>query len=450
MNRIWKAGIAAVLLYAVVFFCAALPVNAADTVRVVRISSEIDAAGTALVRRSLQAAEDAGNTAFIVEINTLGGEVDSALKIRDMLQQTNIPTIAYVTSRAWSAGGRRVAVRPPPPTLLPAGALIALSCRHLVMAPGSSIGAAEPIPATEKNIAALKAEFSAAATATGKNPRLAEAMVDKTMGYYGYADEGQILALSDVQAKTVNLSDGTAASEEAVLGLYSLGDAVIVSDELEARDMFMGILQSRVVRVLLVALIFSALVVEIKMGGIGAGLGVAVLMGLLLLGGGDESWLDSLKLLALFVLGAVFIGIELVTPAVGVFGLAGVVMVFGSLFFMLGADVQAVYILAGGIAVAAVLFAVLGKRLPKSRFLAGVTLKDRSTRERGYSSQEDKSEYVGRRGRTITILRPSGTVRIGRERVDAVSHGDFIDKDTDIRVVQVEGTRVIVEPVIKE
>ena len=94
--------------------------------------------------------------------------------------------------------------------------------------------------------------------------------------------------------------------------------------------------------------------------------------------------------------------------------------------------------------------AVLGKRLPKSRFLAGVTLKDRSTRERGYSSQEDKSEYVGRRGRTITILRPSGTVRIGRERVDAVSHGDFIDKDTDIRVVQVEGTRVIVEPVIKE
>lgn len=433
MNRIWKAGIAAVLLYAVVFFCAALPVNAADTVRVVRISGEIDAAGTALVRRSLQAAEDAGNTAFIVEINTLGGEVDSALKIRDMLQQTNIPTIAYVTSRAWSAG-----------------ALIALSCRHLVMAPGSSIGAAEPIPATEKNIAALKAEFSAAATATGKNPRLAEAMVDKTMGYYGYADEGQILALSDVQAKTVNLSDGTAASEEAVLGLYSLGDAVIVSDELEARDMFMGILQSRVVRVLLVALIFSALVVEIKMGGIGAGLGVAVLMGLLLLGGGDESWFDSLKLLALFVLGAVFIGIELVTPAVGVFGLAGVVMVFGSLFFMLGADVQAVYILAGGIAVAAVLFAVLGKRLPKSRFLAGVTLKDRSTRERGYSSQEDKSEYVGRRGRTITILRPSGTVRIGRERVDAVSHGDFIDKDTDIRVVQVEGTRVIVEPVIKE
>ncbi len=433
MNRIWKAGIAAVLLYAVVFFCAALPVNAADTVRVVRISGEIDAAGTALVRRSLQAAEDAGNTAFIVEINTLGGEVDSALKIRDMLQQTNIPTIAYVTSRAWSAG-----------------ALIALSCRHLVMAPGSSIGAAEPIPATEKNIAALKAEFSAAATATGKNPRLAEAMVDKTMGYYGYADEGQILALSDVQAKTVNLSDGTAASEEAVLGLYSLGDAVIVSDELEARDMFMGILQSRVVRILLVALIFSALVVEIKMGGIGAGLGVAVLMGLLLLGGGDESWLDSLKLLALFVLGAVFIGIELVTPAVGVFGLAGVVMVFGSLFFMLGADVQAVYILAGGIAVAAVLFAVLGKRLPKSRFLAGVTLKDRSTRERGYSSQEDKSEYVGRRGRTITILRPSGTVRIGRERVDAVSHGDFIDKDTDIRVVQVEGTRVIVEPVIKE
>lgn len=54
-----------------------------------------------------------------------------------MLMASDVPTIAYVTSRAWSAG-----------------ALIALSCRHIIMASGSSIGAAEPIPNTEKNIAA--------------------------------------------------------------------------------------------------------------------------------------------------------------------------------------------------------------------------------------------------------------------------------------------------------
>ena len=427
-----KSRIFLTILSLVFAFFAALPVSAADTVRIVHVSGKIDNARVALVRRSLTAAEDEGDKAVVVEINTLGGEVESALKIRDMLQQTNVPTIAYVSSRAWSAG-----------------ALIALSCRHIVMAPGSSIGAAEPIPATEKNIAALKADFSATAAATGKNPLLAEAMVDKTLGYYGYADAGQILALTDVQARALNLSEGTADSETEALRLYSLGEATVVSDEMEPRDMFVGILRQPIVRMILVALILSALVIEIKMGGIGAGLGMAVIMGALLLGGSDESWFNSMKLIALFVLGAVFIGIELVTPSVGVFGLAGVVMVFGSLFFMLGADMSALYILAGSIVFAVLLFILLGKRLPKSRFLAKVTLHNRSTREKGYSSQEDKSRYLYEEGKTITILRPAGTVRIGKERVDAVSGGEFIDKDTEVRVIQVEGTRVIGEPVIK-
>jgi membrane-bound serine protease (ClpP class) len=114
---------------------------------------------------------------------------------------------------------------------------------------------------------------------------------------------------------------------------------------------------------------------------------------------------------------------------------------------MLGANVDAVYMLAGGTVLAIIVFYFIGKKLPKSRLLDKISLKNRSTVDKGYSSQSDKSGYLYQRGRTITILRPAGTIRIGKERVDAVSNGAFIDRDVDVRVIKVEGTRVVVEPV---
>lgn len=114
---------------------------------------------------------------------------------------------------------------------------------------------------------------------------------------------------------------------------------------------------------------------------------------------------------------------------------------------MLGADIQALYILAGGLIVAIVLLYIIGKRFPKSHLFDRIMLKNRSTEEKGYTSQEDKSEYLFQKGVAITPLRPAGTIRIGQKRVDAVSSGSYIDRDEAVRVIQVEGTRVVVEPV---
>lgn len=162
---------------------------------------------------------------------------------------------------------------------------------------------------------------------------------------------------------------------------------------------------------------------------------------------GDGTLADDLKVIGAFIGGLVLIALELVTPGIGIFGVAGILLLFGSLFWMLGATVQALYILAGGIVIAVILFYILGRRLPKSRLFAKVALTTRSTKEKGYTSQEDKSKYLFQRGTTITILRPAGTIRIGKERVDAVSSGGFIDRDVAVRVIKVEGARVVVEPV---
>lgn len=415
---------------AVLFFslAAAAPaaVVQADSVRVLPISGDIDGSQAAFIQRGLRQAAEEGDTAVVITINTLGGRVDSALKIRDMLMASDVPTIAYVTSRAWSAG-----------------ALIALSCRHIIMAPGSSIGAAEPIPNTEKNIAALKAEFSATAAQNGHNPGVAEAMVDKSQGYPDYAEPGKILALSDGQARELNVSDGSADTLSEALALYSLGDARLTYVDKDWRDDAVGILQNPYVRTVFVALIIAALLAEIKMAGIGAGIATAFVyrrpaapVGQRVPGRRPENRRRLPGQSALHRPGT----------GVGIFGLAGVVLLFGSLFFMLGATYEAVYILAGGTVLAIILFYIVGKHLPKSRLFEKLTLKNRSTKEKGYTAQADYSKYLYERGKTITILRPSGTIRIGKERVDATANGTFIGRDVIVRVVKVEGSRVVVEP----
>lgn len=412
---------------------AALPsVQAADSVRAIVISGEIDGSQAALVRRGLELAEESGDTAVVVSIDTMGGRADSALKIRDMLRSTSLPTIAFVKSRAWSAG-----------------ALIALSCRHIVMAPGSSIGAAEPIPNTEKNIAAMKSEFSATASHMGHNPRVAEAMVDKTHGYPDYAEPGEILSLSDMQAKELGISEGTANSPEEALKLFSLGDASVQYEEKSWKDSIIGILQNEYVRMVVIALILMAIFVEIKTAGIGVGIITAIVLGGLLFLSGEDSLGDSLIVLGAFIGSLFFVGMEILSPGMGIFGVLGVLLLFGSLFYTLGATIDSVYILAGGTVLSLVLFYFVGKRLPKSRLAAKFMLTTQSTKEKGYSSQSDKSKYLYQRGKTITILRPAGTIRIGKERVDAVSAGSFIERDVEVRVVEVEGTRVVVEPVPK-
>lgn len=407
--------------------------QAADTVRAIMITGDIDGSQAALVQRGITQAEEQQDKAIMVLINTQGGNVSSALKIRDMLQQTSLPTIAYVTSRAWSAG-----------------ALIALSCRHIIMAPGSSIGAAEPIPNTEKNIAALKSEFSATAGAMGHNPSVAEAMVDKTAGFPDYAEPGTILALTDKQAKELNVSEGTADTPEDALRFFSMGDAKTQYEERNWKDMIVGILQNEYVRMIFIACILAAVFLEIKTAGMGIGLVTALILGGILLVSGDESLATDIKVLAAFIGSFLCIALELMAPGVGIFGVIGVMLLFGSLFFMLGATIDAVYILAGGTVLAVILFYGMGKRLPKSRLLSKVTLRTRSTQEKGYTSHEDKSQYLYKRGRTITDLKPSGFVRIDGKRVEAKAAGsEYINRDTDIRVINVTGYCITVEPVPK-
>ncbi len=53
-------------------------------------------------------------------------------------------------------------------------------------------------------------------------------------------------------------------------------------------------------------------------------------------------------------------------------------------------------------------------------------------------------ELVGKSGKTLTPLRPAGAALIGGHRVDIVTQGEFVPPETDIEVIFVEGSRVVV------
>ncbi|WP_371370638.1 nodulation protein NfeD [Sporomusa aerivorans] len=397
---------------------------------IVSIKGEINAGQAALVHKALKDAESKQAEALLVELDTFGGLVDAAVSIRDMIINSPVPTICYIKNRAWSAG-----------------ALIALSHKHIAIAPGGSIGAAEPIPTTEKTVAALKAEFAATANRTGRNPQVAEAMVDKSLGFPGYAEPGQILALTDYQATKVAYADIVAADREAVLAHFGFAGNPIVEHTPGWQEKLAGWLSDPTVKSFLMSIIFLAVLTEIKTAGMGVAAMIGLVAAMLFFGSqwltGIAGWLE----IVLFIGGIVLILVELYTPGVGIFGISGIIAVFASLFLSLGANADAVNLLGISLLIAIVLFLLLAKSLPSSKLWSRLILKDAETKNAGFSSSQDYSIYLGKTGITPTGLRPAGTVIIDGVQLDVVSEGQFVEPQTLVKVVNITGNRIVVRPV---
>ena len=146
----------------------------------------------------LREAERTNAKTLILEIDTFGGRLDAAVKIKDKLVDTEINTIAFINKKAISAG-----------------ALISLATRHIVMAPGSTIGAATPVrltyweekPASEKVISYFRKEMKSTAEANNHPENIAEAMVDPDLKIDGVVDKGKLLTLTTKEAIRLKVAE---------------------------------------------------------------------------------------------------------------------------------------------------------------------------------------------------------------------------------------------------
>lgn len=402
------------------------------SVTVINIKGEIDGGQAALVKRAVADAEAGKSSAIIMEIDTFGGQVDAAVKIRDIISRTPVKTIAYIKNRAWSAG-----------------ALIAIAHEHIAIAPGGSIGAAEPIPTTEKTIAAVKAEFAATANQKKRNVKVAEAMVDKTLGFPGYANPGQILALADFQAIEVGYADLTAPDRQAVLAHYALSDHTLAEYEMGTQEKIAGWLSDPTLKSLLLSLMFLAIFTEIKTAGMGVAGAIGILAALLFFGSqwltGVAGWFE----IVLFTVGILLIIIELYVPGFGFWGISGTICIMASLFLTLGGDLPAVSLLAGSIALSIIIFLLMLRFLPSSKLWHRLVLTEGSPLQFASSAKQDHSPYLGKEGVTQTKLRPAGIVIIEGATLNVVSEGQYIEPGTTVKVVSIEGSRIVVQKVSK-
>ncbi len=150
---------------------------------------------------------------------------------------------------------------------------------------------------------------------------------------------------------------------------------------------------------------------------------------------------------ALLGAGITVIVFEILFPSAGLLGLlAGTLLVTGGWFAARTGGASALIgytLLALLLAPIAILFGL--KVLPRTPMGRRMILKGPSFEQRE-ATEDGLAMLVGQRGTAATTLRPAGIATIGERRVDVVTRGSHLPAGTAVRVVKVEGNRVIVEP----
>lgn len=406
--------------------------NETDEVYLVSIKGTIDLGLSAYVERALEEAVLNKAKAVILEIDTFGGRVDAAIQIRDGIINLNMPTVAYIKNRAWSAG-----------------ALIALSAKYIIMDKSASIGAAEPRPADEKTISALRAEFASTAQSRGRPENLAAAMVDKDIEIENVIEKDKILTLNAKKAIKLNFVDDNASSIEEVLNFLNLKDAKIVYIYPNWAENISRFVTNPIVSPLLLSIGFLGLIIEFWT----LGWGIAGSMGLISLslffGGHIIAGLAGFETIILFAIGLLLLLAEVfLIPGFGLAGIGGAAAILASIFLTFGNIVQATYsiLIALGLSIAG--FFLLIRFIPSTRAWRKFILFTKQEKELGYTvGTKDLKRLTGKEGIAITPLRPSGIVEANGKKLNALTRGEYVNSNTKIKIISVEGNKIVVEAV---
>ena len=396
------------------------------------------------VARSIKEAESSGAAAAFLDIDTPGGRIDAAERIADAVRAARIPVYGYVNPRAYSAG-----------------ALIAISTNGIYMRPGAVIGAATPVDgqgtrASEKMVSAMRAEFRSMAEQRGLDPKLAEAMVDENVEIPGVVKKGQLLTLSTNEAVSLKFAKAQVGDEAALLQAIGLPGAQVITTEPNWAEGIVRFLTNPLVAPLLLSLGILGLVFEIKTGAFGLG-GILSLASLgLFFGSSFILGLAGWEEILLLGLGAIALAVEVfVLPGFGVAGVVGTLAIVASMVLaMMGARpstgdmAQALAVLGASLFITMAVIYVWLRHLPNSGRFSGLLLRGSVHKSQGFVSAPNRGDLIGLDGVAVTDLRPSGTARVGQERIDVVTEGEYVPQGSRVQVVQSDGYRHVVRAVI--
>ena len=411
---------------------------------VLEIKSEIDPRTNRYIELGLQYAEENQADIVIIEMDTYGGLVTDAKEIVDKIMDFKKPVWVYINSDAASAG-----------------ALISIACDSIYMSPGASIGAATVVDASgekasDKYQSYMRSIMRSTAEENGRDPHIAEGMVDESFAIDSIKKEGQIITFSTSEALKYGFCEAKVESIDEILKRNNVTDYKLDRFDLSLAEKIIAIFINPFISGLLILIIIGGIYFEMQTPGIGFALLAAVVALVLYLvpyylNGLADNW----EIIALF-LGLGLIGVEIfVLPGFGVAGIAGITLTLGSLILiMLNNNVFdfefvpandllfAVAAAFGGLLGGIIVLFVAGASLTDSKFFKRVALTD--TQE-GYTSSFIKENLKGKRGTTHTVLRPSGKIMIDGQLYDAFTRGEYIEKGQEVEVIEEETTSLRVK-----
>ncbi len=415
------------------------------------------------LRRALKEAQRANASAIILDIDTPGGLVLSAMNEMDALLASRIPTIAFVNKNALSAGS-----------------LISLATDQIYMHPGAVIGASAVVSGggedlnktmKEKSTSVVEAKARGTAKAKGHAEDVAEAFVRVESEV---VRDGVVI---DSSAKLLSLNAQDAVKLYGGKPLLAAG----IADDIEGVIRAAG-LKGAVKRLepsgfesfahwitnLAPLLLGAGLLLgytEIKMPGFGLpGIG-AIICFALYFWGHLIAGLAGMESVVVFVLGLVLVLLEIfVFSGTLIAGLVGVLLMLGALVWAMvdqwptenggwampsSAQLERpIFNLILGLAGMGVGIAFLAKVLPKTSIYNRLVLGDAVGAGVGVTVPVvNVTAKAGDTGTATTTLRPAGKAIIGDEVFDVVSSGGYIEKGTPIRIVSADGMGIVVEPV---
>jgi len=430
---------------------------------VIPLKGAVSQAQFYFLRRILKAGEAANASAYIIDMDTPGGELGAAVEILQALMKVNAPTYTYVDPNAGSAG-----------------ALIALGTKHIWMAPVSAIGAAAPVMGTGQEIPeTLNAKvvsyysgyFRSAAESNGHNPDIAVAFInkDKEVKVAGkvISEAGELLTLSAQEAVEKFAGKPLLAAGIAPSVAELVRDAGLSGPIIECEPS--GFERAALVITMLAPLFLLGGIIgtylEFKSPGFGVPGVLAGLCFLLFFAGHYIAGLTGMEVVAFFVLGVTLVLIELIfIPGIVVLALVGTLLMFGSLLWAMvdyypsapewpSLDVFLLPLANLGVALglSAVAIFLLAQFFPKIPVLRRLVLTT-STPGGGSLTMDAPGAALlpvraGDKGEALSMLRPVGRAEFGGETVDARAEGDFLAAGTAVVALRVEGSEVVVERV---
>ncbi len=400
-----------------------------------------------MIGLALEKANTDSFDAVILEMDTYGGAVNDANDIRNAILEFDKPIHVFINTKAISAG-----------------ALISISCDSIYMARGANIGAATVVTqdgaaAPDKYQSFMRSIMRSTAESKGRDPKIAEAMVDEKIDLDSISPEGTVLTFTVDEAIENGYCEAKVKSIEEIMEINGWSEAELVEFEQDSTERIISIFLNPAISSILILIIVGGIYFELQTPGVGFPILASLVAALLYfipyyLTGLAQNWE-----ILMFGVGILLLILEVfVIPGFGIAGIAGLTFTIGALVLvMLNNDwfdftfvpnaeilVSLLSILSGIVGAIIIMF-IGGVRLTQSHFFKRIALQTTFNSSDGYSSNFRKESMIGKKGIAHTVLRPSGKVLIDDEIYDAYSRGEHIDKDSLIVVVNDEGSSLKVK-----